>query len=111
MPRKYSNIAMYKKEIFELRKQGLTNREIGKRFGFSLEQIEQFLKRERRKDEKVRAGIALKKKGRPPKDYVVREEDRVSELRYILARKEAKIKTLEMENELMRDFLSFTERK
>lgn len=30
MPRKYSNIAMYKKEIFELRKQGLTNREIGK---------------------------------------------------------------------------------
>ena len=99
------------KDIFELRKQGLTNREIGKRFGFSLEQIEQFLKRERRKDEKVRAGIALKKKGRPPKDYVVREEDKVSELRYILARKEAKIKTLEMENELMRDFLSFTERK
>ena len=111
MPRKYSNIAVYKKEIFELREQGLTNREIGKRFGFSLEQIEQFFKRERRKDEKIRAGIALKKKGRPPKDYVVREEDNVSELRYILARKEAKIKTLEMENELMRNFLSLTERK
>jgi len=58
MPRKYSNIAMYKKEIFELRKQGLTNREIGKRFGFSLEQIEQFLKRERRKDEKGHADLA-----------------------------------------------------
>ena len=28
-----------------------------------------------------------------------------------LARKEAKIKSLEMENELMRDFLSLTERK
>ena len=111
MPRKYSNIAMYKKEIFELREQGLTNREIGKRFGFGLEQIEQFLKRERRKEEKVRAGIALKKKGRPPKDYVIREEDKVSELRYILARKDAKIKSLEMENELMRDFLSLTERK
>ena len=49
MPRKYNNIAMYKKEIFELREQGLTNRKIGKRFGFSLEQIEQFSKEERRK--------------------------------------------------------------
>ena len=55
--------------------------------------------------------MALRKKGRPPKDYVVREEDKVAELKYILARKEAKIKSLEMQNELMRDFLSLTERK
>ncbi|MBP3938998.1 MAG: hypothetical protein IK955_06280 [Clostridia bacterium] len=60
---------------------------------------------------RVSAGIELKKKGRPPKDYVVREEDKVAELRYIIARKDSKIKTLEMENELMRDFLSLTERK
>ena len=53
----------------------------------------------------------MKKKGRPPKDYVVREEDKIAELKYILARKEAKIKSLEMENELLRDFLSLTERK
>ena len=60
---------------------------------------------------KLAAGIALKRKGRPPKDYVVSEQDKVSELKYILARKDAKIKSLEMENELMRDFLSLTERK
>ena len=42
------------------------------------------------------------------KDYVVSEQDKVSELKYILARKDAKIKSLEMENELMRDFLSLT---
>ena len=53
----------------------------------------------------------MRKKGRPPKDYVVSEQDRIAELKYILARKEAKIKSLEMENELMRDFLSLTERK
>ena len=55
--------------------------------------------------------MLLKRKGRPPKDYVVSEKDKVAELRYILARKDAKIKSLEMENELMRDFLSLTERK
>ncbi|OQA89416.1 MAG: hypothetical protein BWY26_01701 [Elusimicrobia bacterium ADurb.Bin231] len=38
------------------------------------------------------AGIALKRKGRPPKDYIVSEEEKVAELKYILARKEAKIK-------------------
>ncbi|MBR4289012.1 MAG: hypothetical protein IKT50_06225 [Clostridia bacterium] len=62
-------------------------------------------------DRKIQAGISLKRKGRPPKDYVVTEESKISELRYILARKDAKIKSLEMENELMRDFLSLTERK
>ncbi|MBQ7106605.1 MAG: hypothetical protein IJN93_03710 [Clostridia bacterium] len=62
-------------------------------------------------ERKIQAGISLKRKGRPPKDYVVSEQDKVSELKYILARKEAKIKSLEMENELMRDFLSLTERK
>jgi len=36
---------------------------------------------------------------------------KIAELRYILARKESRIKALEMENKLMRDFLSLTERK
>ena len=53
----------------------------------------------------------MKRKGRPPKDCVVSERDKVAELKYIIARKDAKIKSLEMENELMRDFLSHTERK
>ena len=45
------------------------------------------------------------------KDYQISEEDKAAQLRYIIARKDAKIKSLEMENELMRDFLSLTERK
>ena len=38
-------------------------------------------------------------------------EGKIAVLRYKLARKDARIKQLEMENELMRDFLSLTERK
>ena len=111
MSRSYRHIKEYEKEIIELKAQGLTKREIGEKFGLSKEQIKNFLKNKRRRDEKIAAGMSIKRKGRPPKDYVVTDEMKVQELRYILARKEAKIKSLEMENELMRDFLSLTERK
>ena len=79
--------------------------------GFSYKQIRNFKTRYNEKQRKLSAGIAIKKKGRPAKDSIVTEEDKLSDLRYKLARKDAKIKQLEMENELMRDFLSFTERK
>ena len=82
-----------------------------KKFGFSKKQYENFITRYNRRQDKIAAGIALKRKGRPPKDYIVSEQDKIAELKYILARKEAKIKSLEMENDLMRDFLSLTERK
>ena len=111
MPRSYRHIKEYEKEILELKEQGMTLREIGKKYGFTYEQVHNFISRHNEKHRRASAGIALKKKGRPPKDYVVREEDKVAELRYIIARKDSKIKALEMENELMRDFLSLTERK
>jgi transposase len=111
MPRSYRHIKEYEKEILELRAQGLTKREIGERLGFSIKQLTNFITRYNTNQRKLAAGIVLKRKGRPPKDYVVTEQDKVAELRYILARKDAKIKSLEIENELMRDFLSLTERK
>jgi len=111
MPRSYRHIQKYEKEIMELRINGKTGREICEVFGFTLKQYKNFITRYNRKQDKLSAGIILKRKGRPPKDYVISEQDKVAELKYILARKEAKIKLLEMENELMRDFLSFTERK
>ena len=111
MSREYRHLQQYEKEILRLKEEGLTHREIAEKFGLTKEHIKQFFNRYNRKQKKLEAGIALKKKGRPPKDYVVREEDKIAELKYILARKEAKIKSLEMENNLMRDFLSLTERK
>ena len=111
MPRSYRHIKDYEYEIEELRKEGYTSREIGNKLGFSYKQMRNYFYRKNVTDRKIQAGISLKRKGRPPKDYVITEQDKVSELRYILARKESKIKRLEMENELMRDFLSLTERK
>jgi transposase len=101
----------YEKEILELREKGLSGRQIQEKFGFSKKQYDNFINRYNRRQDKIAAGIAIKRKGRPPKDYVVSEQDKVAEFRYILAHKDAKIKSLEMENELMRDFLSLTERK
>ena len=111
MPRGYRHIQEYEKEILELRARGKTGREIQEKFGFSKKQYENFITRYNRRQDKIAAGIAIKKKGRPAKDSVVTEEDKVANLRYKLARKDARIKQLEMENELMRDFLSLTERK
>ena len=111
MPRSYRHIKEYEKEIMELKAQGKTKREICEKYGFSMKQLTNFITRYNVNQRKIAAGIALKRKGRPPKDYVISEQDKVAELRYILARKDAKIKSLEMENELMRDFLSLTERK
>lgn len=111
MPRSYRHMQDYEKEIMELREQGLTGRQIQEKFGFSKKQYKNFITRYNRRQDKIAAGIALKRKGRPPKEYIVSEQDKVAELKYILARKDAKIKSLKMENELMRDFLSLTERK
>ena len=111
MPREYRHIEQYAKEISELQKQGYSQRQIGERLGFRKEQIKEFVRRQREKDRKIAAGVVIKKKGRPAKDCVVTEEDKLADLRYKLARKDAKIKQLEMEKELMRDFLSLMERK
>ncbi len=111
MAREYQHIELYEKEIIRLWEEGKSLREIGELLGFTHKQVQDFKTRYNRKQRKIAAGIAIKKKGRPAKDSVVTEEDKLADLRYKLARKDARIKQLEMENELMRDFLSLTERK
>ena len=111
MPREYRHIAGYEKEIIRLWEEGKTLRQIGEMLGFTHKQMKDFKTRYNQKQRKIAAGIAIKKKGRPAQNSVVTEEDKLADLRYKLARKDAKIKQLEMENELMRDFLSLTERK
>lgn len=107
----YRNIKEYEKEILRLKSERKTLKEIGEILGFSRKQIHNFITRYNGNQRKLAAGTAIRKKGRPPKDCIVSEHDKVTQLKYIIARKDAKIKSLEMENELMRDFLSLTERK
>ena len=111
MSRGYRNIKQYEKEILQLKEQGLTKKEIGKKFGLTFEQVHNFITRYNQNQRKIAAGITPKKKGRPAKDCTIREKDTLADLRYKMARKDAKIKQLEMENELMRDFILLTGRK
>ncbi len=116
MPRSYRHIQIYEKEMIELKSQGMTVREIGEKFELSYEQAKEFFKRYNRKQRKLAAGVVIKPKGRPRKNGSelppsIQQLSKVTQLQYDLARKERYIKQLEMENELMKDFLSRTERK
>lgn len=116
MSKEYRHIKQYEKEILELKEQGLTHRQIGEQLGFTKEKIKDFIKRYNRTQRKISSGIVIKPKGRPRKDGTalppsVEQMSKVAQLQYELAMKERHIKSLEMENELMRDFLSLTERK
>ena len=80
---------------------GKTQREIAEHFGFkSSEVVREALKRDRRKEKKISAGIQPKPKGRPRRDGQQPKQDIQKEL-----------ERLRMENKLLRDFLQSTERK
>lgn len=116
MSRSYRHIKEYENEIIELRKQGKTKREICEKYGFTMKQLTNFITRYNTNQRKLSAGITIKPKGRPPKDGIelppsVQQLSKLSQLQYELSSKDRYIKRLEMENELMRDFLSLTERK
>ena len=115
MSRKYRHISEYETEIINMVNQGLTIREIGNRLGFTHREMRNFKTRYNKKQRMVEAGKALRKKGRPPKSGnippSIEKLDKLAQMRYVLASKERYIKRLEMEVELMRDFLSLTERK
>ncbi len=68
MAREYRHIKMYEKEIFELKEQGLSQRQIADKFGISYEKIHNFFKRHNRNQRKLAAGIEIKPKGRPRKE-------------------------------------------
>ena len=115
MPRSYRHISNYETKIIELKEEGKSNREICEIYGFEIKQLKNFINRYNRKQGKLAAGIAIKPKGRPRNGNKlppsVQQLSKLSQLQYELASKDRYIKRLEMENELMRDFLSLTERK
>ena len=97
-------------------KQGHTLRETGEKYGFTYKEMRDFKTRYNKKQRKLAAGIEIKSKGRPRKDGTklppsVQQLSKLTQLQYELISKERYIKRLEMENKLMRDFLSLTERK
>ena len=99
-----------------MHKQGMTLREVAEKLGFTHAQVQDFKTRYNKKQRILEAGKAIHKKGRPVKSDngippSIQRLDKLTQMRYVMASKDRYIKRLEMENELMRDFLSLTERK
>ena len=116
MSRGYLHIKEYEREILELKSQGKTNREICEKFGFTMKQLKNFITRHNNNTKKLKAGVIIKGKGRPRKDGnelppSIQQLSKLTQLQYELARKESKIKSLEMQVELLQNFLSLAERK
>ena len=100
---KYTHVQILLSEIRALEAAGKTKREIAEHLGLRDKYVvKQLLARERRKEEKIRAGVLPRPKGRPRKDAAPR--DVVAEQAYEISR-------LKMQNKLLRDFLQLTGRK
>ena len=101
--RKYTHIQVLLPEIKAMLAAGKTQREVAEYYGFKDKQVvKELLKRERRKEHKLEAGMLPRPQGRLRQSDAPR--DIVSEQAY-------EIRRLRMENELLRDFLQFTGRK
>ena len=101
--RNYTHVQILLPEIRAMQAEGKTQREIAEYYGFQDKQVvKELLKRERRKERRLEAGILPRPKGRPRKDAAPRD---------IVAEQGYEIQRLRMENQLLRDFLHFTGRK
>lgn len=109
--RKNGNIRQYEKEILELKKQGFTKRAIAEKLGLEKSQIDGFICRYNEKQRKIERGEKIRKQGRPRKEDREPPRGLVDELQRKLEESEKRLKYLEMENKLMKDFLELTERK
>ena len=101
--RKYTHVQVLVPEITAMLAEGKTQREVAEYYGFQDKQvIKELLKRERRKERKLEAGILPRPKGRPRKNSAPRD---------IVAEQAYEIQRLRMENQLLRDFLRFAGRR
>ena len=100
--KKYTHIKYLETEILEMKEMGQTKREIAEHYGLKVEQVKELLKRYRRRERKIAAGIMPRPTGRPCKN--AQSRDLVAEQAY-------EINRLKMENKLLRDFLQLTGRK
>ena len=94
MSRQYTRMNEIANEILRMRSEGKTRREIWTHFGISKKQYKNFLNRRNRINKKIKTGILLRRRGRPPKGH-----------KFAQSEKDNEIKRLKMENELLRDFL------
>ena len=99
--RRYTHIQELLPVINAMIANGKSHREIEEILGLTGDRpVHNLLKRERRKEKKVKVGIVPRPKGRPRKDGQPPRQSEKTEL-----------ERLRMENKLLRDFLQLTGRK
>ena len=98
--RDYTHVGEYEQVILQMREEGKTRCEIAEHLGLTKKQIKGWINRYNRKQRRLAAGIVPKPKGRPRKRPLSSKEEY-----------EKEIARLQMENQLLRDFLQFTGRK
>ena len=98
--RKYTHMEVYEPVILRMREAGKPVREIAESPGLTQKQIKNWINRYNRKTARTTTGMPPKPKGRPRKRPLSSTEEY-----------EKEIARLQMENQLLRDFLQFTERK
>ena len=99
--RRYTHIQELLPVINAMIANGKSHREIEEVLGLTGDRpIHNLLKRERRKEKKVKAGVMPRPKGRPRKDGQPPHQ-----------REKAELERLRMENKLLRDFLQLAGRK
>ena len=98
--RKYTHIKELEPVIMRMREEGKSVREIAEHLGLTKKQVKGWVTRYNHRQERIAAGIPPKPKGRPRKRPLSSTEEY-----------EKEIARLQMENQLLRDFLQFTGRK
>ena len=98
--RKYTHIKELEPVILRMREEGKSVREIAEHLGLTKKQVKGWVTRYNHRQERIAAGIPPKPKGRPRKRPLSSTEEY-----------EKEIARLQMENQLLRDFLQFTGRK
>ncbi len=98
--RKYTHVTELEPVILQMREEGKTLRDIAEHLGLTKRQVEQWVTRYNRRQRNLSVGIVPRPKGRPRKRPLSSKEEY-----------EKEIARLQMENQLLRDFLRFTERK
>jgi transposase len=100
MSKNYTHVKVFEEEIFKLKSEGKSNREIREQYGMSKVQLKNLINRHNRSERQIEEGFAPRRRGRPRSNPILAERQKDNE-----------IKRLQMENELLRDFLRAVGRK
>jgi len=104
MPRNYTHLSLVEDKLIELYETGFTRKEIADELGLTKAQVKNWVYRYHQKQKKLESGVPLKPQGRPRKNNIISVD--IKDPNNVIKNQQKHIKRLEMENELLRDFLS-----